>query len=445
MLIKRFLLIAMGCAASVSLARPSLAQSGAKADPSQVHEHVDVHGVLLTPTREGSGTAWVPAETPMYGVHQPWRGWDLRLTASVLGQFVYEPTDRHRTGGADRSQWSSVNWGMATLRRNAGAGRFGVRGMLSADAWTTSGCGALDLFATGEVCQADTIHDRQQPHDFVMELAADYEHPLAGNWRWQAYAGIAGEPALGPPGYSHRTSAGANPTAPVSHHLIDPPTSFGVLTGGIHNGIWKVEASAFNGRSADDSRSDIDFDALDSASARVSWLPTGRIALQVSAGRIHEATSELFGQQLDPATKIVASISYHHPFGEERIWASTIAYGVARSEEFIAGTVYDILSDGVLIESSFAGGAHEFFGRAEIVALPAHHLHAHEFLDSVFTTSKVQVGYVRRFSSWRGWTAGAGGSISASFVPEPLVPRYEGNVSPGFGVFINLRPARHAM
>src|SRR5688572_26039531 len=52
--------------------------------PSEVHdhtlhEHVAVSAPAVTPTRETSGTAWLPAATPMYGVHRPWRGWDVRL------------------------------------------------------------------------------------------------------------------------------------------------------------------------------------------------------------------------------------------------------------------------------------------------------------------------------------------------------------------------------
>lgn len=50
--------------------------------------------------------------------------------------------------------------------------------MLSAEPWTVPGCGSLSFLATGEVCDGDTIHDRQQPHDLVMELAVNYERSL---------------------------------------------------------------------------------------------------------------------------------------------------------------------------------------------------------------------------------------------------------------------------
>lgn len=120
---------------------------------------------------------------------------------------------------------------MLMARRSLSGGRFGVRTMLSAEPWTVPDCGSLSFLATGEVCEGDTIHDRQQLHDLVMELAMDYDRPLWGQWRWQVYAGLAGEPALGPPGYPHRASALVNPVGPVTHHWLDAThVTFGLVT-----------------------------------------------------------------------------------------------------------------------------------------------------------------------------------------------------------------------
>jgi hypothetical protein len=76
-----------------------------------VHEHVGVTARLLTPTTDASGTAWIPQVTPMYGIHRPWRGWDVRLNGVVFVQVLHEPRDRHRTGGSGRQQMGSINWG----------------------------------------------------------------------------------------------------------------------------------------------------------------------------------------------------------------------------------------------------------------------------------------------------------------------------------------------
>ena len=136
--------------------------------------------------------------------------------------------------------------------------------MFSAEPYTVPGCGSLNLLATGEVCEGDTIHDRQQPHDLFMELAVDYDRPLRGAWRWQVYAGLAGEPALGPPGFPHRVSALVNPVGPMTHHWLDAThVAFGLVTAAVHNQRWKAELSAFNGRAPNEGRVALDLGALD--------------------------------------------------------------------------------------------------------------------------------------------------------------------------------------
>jgi hypothetical protein len=123
-----------------------------------VHEHVAVTAPLLTPANESSGTSWLPQTTPMYGVHQPWHRWDVRINGVVVADARYEPGDRHRTGGFATRQIGSTNWGMLMARRNAAGGRFGVRSMLSAEPWTVSDCGSISFLAVGEVCDGDGIH-----------------------------------------------------------------------------------------------------------------------------------------------------------------------------------------------------------------------------------------------------------------------------------------------
>ena len=145
------------------------AQDPAKSQPGQVHEHVAVPGTLLTPTRESSGTSWLPDDTPMFGVHRPWRGWDLRVDGSAFGVLLVEPGDRHRTGGPGEQQFALANWGMATARRGLGRGRIGVRVMLSAEPVTIPGCGSLSYLATGEVCEGTPPDEGTRP--------SDREHP----------------------------------------------------------------------------------------------------------------------------------------------------------------------------------------------------------------------------------------------------------------------------
>jgi hypothetical protein len=413
---------------------------------TDVHEHVAVTAPLLTPTNESSGTSWLPMATPMYGIHQPWREWDLRVNGVVFLDARYEPRDRHRTGGPATRQIGSTNWGMVMARRNAGAGRFGVRSMFSAEPWTVSDCGSISFLAAGEVCGGDSIHDRQQPHDFVMELAVDYDRRLRGAWRWQVYAGLAGEPAIGAPGYPHRASALANPIGPVSHHWLESTSTFGVLTLGVHNQRWKVETSVFNGREPDDSRVDLDLGAFDSVAARVSFLPTERLAVQLSAARLRSAWTDFPFADQDAATRFTASAMYHQPFGGTGIWATTLAVGTDHARERVALGVLDATSAAALLESSVTVAQRDtVFGRVEVGGMPAHHLHAHEFSLQVVTIAKVQVGYVRHIRSIKGLQPGVGATFSLSFLPPTLAPRYSGRTAPSGGLFLSLQAARHQM
>jgi hypothetical protein len=423
------------------------AQQTQATQPTEIHEHVAVTAPVITPTREASGTAWMPPLTPMYGVHQPWHGWDMRVNGAVFIQALFEPRDRHRTGGADTRQAGSVNWAMLSARRNVAGGRFGIRTMFSAEPWTVSDCGSLSFLGTGEICQGDTVHDRQQPHDAFMELAVDYDRPLAGQWRWQIYAGLAGEPALGPPGYPHRASAMPNPLGPITHHWLDSThVSYGVVTAGMNSRRWKIEASAFNGRAPDESRVDLDLGTFDSAAARLSFLPTNRVALQVSAARMSEALTEFPRPSQRPSTRVTASAMYHRPLGDTGLWATTVAFGSNQSREIAFGDPLDVTSSAVLFESSVTlAERHAIFTRAEIGRIPAHHLHAAEYSASVFTAGKLQIGYTRQFGAMKGLVPGIGATVAASLLPPELAPRYSGRVAPSLGIFFSLHAARHQM
>ncbi|MGH9258056.1 MAG: hypothetical protein ACRD3C_26140, partial [Vicinamibacterales bacterium] len=125
--------------------------------PIESHVHDTSPAAQNFPSREASGTAWLPDLTPMYGWHVQTHGWELMFHGNAFGQFLYESGGEHRRG----TQAGSINWIMGMAQRQAGAGRLGVRAMFSLEPWTISGCGYPNLLATGEVCDGDTIHDKQ--------------------------------------------------------------------------------------------------------------------------------------------------------------------------------------------------------------------------------------------------------------------------------------------
>lgn len=416
----------------------SLAAVGTAAAQTQgaapAHDHSAPAAATLFPAREASGTSWLPDATPMYGFHRQARMWEVMLHGNGFLQVLHEEAPEHR--GA--TQAGSINWAMAMARRPAGAGRLGLRTMMSLEPWTIPGCGYPNLLATGEVCDGDNIHDKQHPHDLFMELAAEYDRPLTGAVRWQIYGGLAGEPALGPPGFPHRLSAMSNPVSPIAHHWLDAThITFGVITSGVYSSRWKAEASLFNGREPDDRRYDLDLAALDSVSGRLSFLPTPSVVMQLSAGHLNEAEAvHATGPPVD-VDRVTASATYHRQRAGGHLWANTLAWGSNRE---LGETTH-----GVTAESSLTlGGRHTWFGRVELNGKPGHDLHIHEAEDEVFTVGKVLGGYTHYLPARRGVTPGIGATLSSAFVPERLQPRY-GGVGIGFGVFLTLRPAAHEM
>jgi hypothetical protein len=441
---RRFVSALVISAAVIGASDQGLAQGPQHPQDLQSEGHVHPTD---TPTniqnRDASGTAWLPDRTPMYGFHRQSRGWDVMLHGNAFGQFLHASGEEHRRS----RQAGSINWLMGMAQRPAGAGRLALRGMISLEPWTISGCGYPNLLATGEVCGGDTIHDKQHPHDLFMELATEYDRPLAGPLRWQLYAGLAGEPAIGPPGFPHRMSASPNPTAPITHHWLDAThITFGVVTAGVYTRLWKAEASAFNGREPDASRADFDLGALDSISGRLSVAPAPGLVLQVSGGHLHEAEAGVGTQPRVDVNRMTASATYHRSSSGSDIWATTVAYGVNSETDVVPGGFVDLVTHAVLLETSATRHeTHTWFGRLEVVGKPAHDLHAHEFITRVFTVGKLEAGYLRHLRPWKGLLPGVGGSLSASLLPPLLAPRYGGRLAPGFALFVNLRAVRHSM
>lgn len=389
--------------------------------------------VDLAHQREASGTSWLPDETPMYAVHGEYDEWELMAHGNLFLQYLHDDGDR------GDEQFGSVNWAMGMARRPLGEGRLSLRAMLSLEPVTVGGCGYPDLLASGEVCEGAPIVDKQHPHDLFMELGAQYDRPLTPTIGLQLYGSLAGEPALGPVAFPHRISAMPNPIAPLSHHWLDAThIAYGVTTAGVYTRQWKIEGSIFNGREPDDERYDFDFGALDSFSARAWFLPTDRVALQVSAGHLAEAEASHEDEPRADVDRITASATYHYPFREgASIVASTVAWG--RNTEEGESTNFFLAETNLTFDEQDT-----YFGRIEIGGKTAHDLGLPD-VDDVFTIAKLQAGYVRYFESWQSLKPGVGGTLSMSLVPTALDAVYGQRATFGFGIFLTLRPSAMSM
>jgi hypothetical protein len=384
----------------------------------------------IDPSRDGSGTSWQPDDTPMSGPMRSAGAWTFMLHGAAFLEEL-------RAGGSRGArQFGSVNWVMGMAERSTSSSALTFRTMLSVEPLTVGRCGYPDLVQTGEACRGAALHDVQHPHDLFMEVAVDYRRALGSGVAFELYGGPAGEPALGPVAFPHRSSAAMNLLAPIGHHWLDAThVSFGVATAGLYGRKWKAETSAFNGREPDDMRYGFDLAALDSYSGRLSWLPTSQLTFQVSAGHLtdEEAHAGSPGATSSDVMRITASGTYHRLMGD-RLWATTVAWG-RNSEDDLATSAW-------LAETSFESSARDaWYGRFEVVGKTATELSlASSPPRAVLDVAKAQVGYTRWV--WRGWGArvGLGGYAAVSRVPAAASIAYGSRVPGEVAVYLTVRP-----
>jgi len=313
------------------------------------------HGMLnplgVPMDRMGSGTTWIPDSVSLPARHFMAASWEMM--AHGFG-FVQEDGQTNTRGAW---QFGSLNWGMLMASREVAGGRFQLRTMLSLDAATVTDSGYPLLLQTGESFHGQPLHDRQHPHDFLMELAALYERAVSSSLGVELYAAPSGEPALGPVAFMHRPSAMDNPAAPIGHHWQDAThISFGVVTAGVFTHTWKLEGSAFNGREPDESRWNIDPIRLNSYSARATFNPAGNWSL--TAGYGYLASPEAL-QPSVPEHRATASAQYGRKIGADGQWASSLIWGTNWQPGFTASPSLLLESEAVLHKRSTV------FGRAE--------------------------------------------------------------------------------
>jgi hypothetical protein len=406
---------------------------GHRHTPGMKHGTHDTHGPDATPhsqhgtmkaffgpypiTREGSGTSWLPDTSPHDGIHASYGDWSLMWHALFNG--VYDKQGGPR--GGEKTFVNGMVMGMA--QRPLGDGTFGLRAMLSPDPFMGPRGYPL-LFAAGETADGRTLLvDRQHPHDLFMELAASYSYDLSATSSVFIYAGLPGEPALGPPAFMHRSSGVDIPEAPLTHHWLDSThITFGVVTVGAVFDNVKIEGSAFRGREPDQHRFDIEAPRLDSFSGRFTWNPIREVSMQVSYGRIHSP------EGLEPDVdedRLTASATYTQPFGQNNIWSTTFAWG----RKFLRPG--DTL-DAFMLESALV------FHKTWTVFLRAERIDSHDLLHNtpgveqhleqgVFPVAKISVGGIYDFRVAEHLKLGIGGLVSKYGVPDELTPFYGSN------------------
>jgi hypothetical protein len=422
------------------------------------------HPVAAQTRVPASGTAWDPAAATHPAIHVHRGAWGLGLHGNAT---LYRADEG---GVRGEEQWGSTNWIMGSAERPLGGGLLRLRGMISLEPATIGDCGIPNLLQTGEICDGQAIVDAQHPHDFFSELSASFGHSLGREVAADLYLAPVGEPALGSVAYPHRESARFDPISPITHHWIDAThVVFGVATLGVEGPWWRTEASLFNAREPDEERYDFDYAPLESVSARIQLVPTDRLAIQVSRGRLRNSHRHVVllppelecppaptGSRLAPAhegchiidqgdiwldvDRTTASVSYHHPGSEGREWSLTAAWG-RNEEQGHADT------DGALVEGRVDVYRGVAFGRAERVEKTDHDLGIRptleQFLDGeqlTFDLTKIILGYASDVVDAGGLTATLGAAVSWSRIPSSLEDRYGERWPVGAMVFAAVRP-----
>lgn len=327
------------------------------ADTHNEHAMTNAFSRNLPMTRTGSGTAWQPDNSPMYGYMFHSGSWMYMVHGNTF--LRYNKQDLFDRGSRGDKQFDAPNMWMLMGQRTVGnRGLFRFSTMLSLDPVTVGGSGYPLLFQTGESYKGRPLVDRQHPHDLFSELSVSYAHALSPKSDVFVYLGYPGEPALGPVAYVHRPSGFLNPDAPLTHHWVDAThITFGVATFGVRYGNFKLEGSSFTGREPDEARYDFDRPRFDSWSGRLSFNPSAKWAVQVSHGFLKEPEELHSGEDVNRTT---ASVQYSTRGFGETFTNLTAVWGLNKS----AGHGGE---HGALLEASRQAGRKAVYGRYEFV------------------------------------------------------------------------------
>lgn len=311
----------------------------------------------LPMTRNGSGTSWLPDNSPMYGYMFHQGNWMYMLHGAAF--LRYNKQDLLDRGSRGDAKFDVPNMVMFMGQRPVGEkGLFHFNVMASLDPFSVGLDGYPLLFQSGESYKGQPLVDRQHPHDLIGELSVSYSHSFNPKTDLYVYAGYPGEPALGPTAFLHRPSGMLNPDAPLSHHWSDAThITFGVATVGLRYGHVKLEASSFTGREPDEDRYNFDKPRFDSYSGRISYNPSARWSFQASHGFIKQP--ELLHPDEDVNRTTASATFSTRGFGEE-FFNATASWGRNSKKDHAA-------EHSALLEGTYAHRRAAFYSRIEWV------------------------------------------------------------------------------
>ena len=388
-------------------------------------------------SREGSGTSWLPDSSPMHAYMKHFDdGGMLMLHGMAFLRYTSIGSNRDVSvaGKGSRNRVDAPSMFMAMYTRPVSKkAQVGIRTMFSLDPLIERGYGYPLLYQSGELYRGEPIHDRQHPHDFISELAGTFSYKFDDKNSFFVYAGLPGEPALGPPMYLHRPSGANNPDAPVGHHWQDSThITYGVVTAGFTHDKFKFEASTFNGTEPDENRWAFDRPRLNSYSGRFSFNPTKEWSFQISHGYLK------FPERSEPDLKVLrrttASAIYNKKINDTSFWSNALVWGQNYAERE--------RTNSFLYESNYEFAKNNIFGRLEQVQKNAHELvlpSPHP--EGNFWVGAYSLGYVRDVVKDKGIDVGLGGMATFNTNPSSISGFYGGTHHGGWQLFMRFRPS----
>lgn len=406
---------------------------------------------LLGRSTMASGTAWLPESTTMRGAMRRLGTWDVGLQANLFGVYNRQGvTDATKRGD---TQWGLVDWEMAIATHRTRTTQWQLRAMTSLEPFTLGGAGYPLLLQTGGTFRHGVLHDRQHPHNAIMEVAGSYERTVRDRVAATLYVAAVGEPALGPVAAMHRPSAMRDPLSPLGHHWQDAShQSFGVVTAGLNTASWRLEGSLFNPREPDEHHLIVDYRGakLDSYAGRVSWAPSPHVVASTWYGFLNAHN------RLDPTTRMHrygTSISTDSRGIAGGRWSSTLVW--AMNLHHHGGASHELIHGGpgasphhhassLLAESTLELGLRtSLFARAERVRKNGEELgFLGGDLTALYDVRSFVIGLTRDVITVRGATASLGGRASATFVPRSLLATYGTRRPSGIAAYVQVQPRR---
>ncbi|TCD07569.1 hypothetical protein EZ449_13570 [Pedobacter frigidisoli] len=390
------------------------------------------YSLNLPMQRNGSGTAWLPDASPMYGMMIHAKKWMYMLHGNITLRYTNQDLEKKGSRGSDK--FDAPNWFMFMGQRKVGEkGLFHFSSMLSLDRFTEGGAGYPLLFQTGESWKGQPLVDRQHPHDLFSELSVAYTYAFSKKTDFTLYLGYPGEPALGSVAFMHRPSALANPDAPISHHWNDGThITFGVATLGFRYNKFKIEASSFTGREPNENRFDFDKPRFDSFSARLSFNPNKNWALQVSQGWI-KSPEEL--HENEDVNRTIASAIYALPIGDEQNLNATVLWGMNKTKGHES-------ENAALLEAAYRLKKFSFYSRYEWVQKSVEELNLDETIygHKLFGVNALSLGLNYDVFNLGKFRTAIGGQVSL-YKANAMLDNLYGKNPIGAQVFIRIYPA----